>query len=92
MDNVLVEAVRKVLLAGIYKHGVAEKKLELNPLVNGAYSLVSHAMEYPISDEILGQQLRAQWAGVNALQNAFEELGKIKLDLGDTPPEQNNAI
>lgn len=92
MDTVLAEAVRKVLLAGIYKHGVVEKDLEHDPLVNGAYSLVSHSTTYPVTDEVLGQHLRGQWAGVNALQNAFEELSKIKLDLGETAPEENNAI
>lgn len=92
MDKTLSEAVRKVLLACIYSHGVAIPGVEIDPTKNGAYSLVSHAMTYPMSDEILGQQLRGQWAGINALYNGFEELNKIKLDLGETPPEENNAI
>lgn len=92
MDSVLVEAVRKVLLAGIYKHGVLEAGKEHNPLINGAYSLVSLATTNPIPDEILGQQLRAQWSGINALHNGFEELSKIKLDLGEPTPEGNEAI
>jgi hypothetical protein len=76
-DKDLVSAVRKVLLAGLYSHGVIEKGKEPNPLLNGAYSLVSLALENPIPDEIIGQQLRAQWSGINALKNAFDSLGRI---------------
>lgn len=92
MDKVLSEAVRKVLLAGIYSHGVLTAGAELDPTKNAAYTLASRSMTYPITDEVLGQHIKAQWAGINALQNGFEELSKIKLDLGETPPEENNAI
>jgi len=69
-DAEMYEAVRKVLLAGIYEHGTVQLGYEPNPLQNGAFSLVSLATDNPIPNEILGQQLRAQWAGVNAMQNA----------------------
>ena len=76
-DSDMVEAVRKVLLAGLYSHGVVEKGHEVNPLLNGAFSLVSLSVNNPIPDEIIGQQLRAQWAGINALKNAFDSLKTI---------------
>jgi hypothetical protein len=91
-DEVMVNAVRKVLLAGIYSHGVVEKGFEHNPLQNGAFSLVSLAPTNPIPDEIIGQQLRAQWAGINALQNAFDNLGKIKSKQEDVESPYNEAI
>lgn len=73
-DKKMYNAVKNVLLAGIYSHGVVEAGHEHDPLVNGAFSLVAHATNNPIPDEIIGQQLRAQWAGINALKNGFDKL------------------
>ena len=77
-DPELVEAVRKVLLAGLYHHGVVKLGFEPQPLLNGAYSLVALALDNPIPNEQIGEQLRAQWSGINALKNAFDSLAKIK--------------
>ncbi|EFX61749.1 hypothetical protein DAPPUDRAFT_121050 [Daphnia pulex] len=74
----MYEGVRAVLLAGIYSHGTIDKGFTPDPLINGAFSLVSLSPSNPIPDEIIGQQLRAQWAGVNALKNAFDRLQEIK--------------
>lgn len=91
-DEVLFNAVRKVLLAGLYTHGTVQKDFTPDPLVNGAFSLVSLAVSNPIPDEIIGQQLRAQWAGVNALKNAFDKLQEIKSDVKSPFIETNEAI
>lgn len=91
-DTEMVEAVKRVLLVGIYSHGVVEKGFKHDPLVNGAFSLVSLAPTNPIPDEIIGQQLRAQWAGVNALHNAFESLASIKSKVESPYVEENVAI
>jgi hypothetical protein len=89
----LSEAVRKVLLAGIYSHGVIEAGGKHDPLQNGAFSLVSLAPTNPIPDEIIGQQLRAQWAGINALHNAFNELKKIKSTKAENEaPAENEGV
>lgn len=77
-DEEMYDAVEKVLLASIYYHGTVQPTDTPSPLVNGAFSLVSLAATNPVTDEVIGQQLRAQWAGVNALQNGFKELNKIK--------------
>ncbi len=76
-DSVLVEAVRKVLLQGLYTHGVIKKGQKHNPLHNAAYKLAGLAIENPIPDEILGQHIRGQWSGLNSLEQAFNELEKI---------------
>lgn len=91
-DTEMVEAVKKVLLAGIFSHGVVAKGGVVDPLVNGAFSLVSLAPTNPIPDEVIGQQLRAQWAGVNALHNAFESLSSIKTKIESPYEEENTAI
>ncbi len=77
-DKVMSEAVRKVLLAGIYSHGVVEKGLPHNPLINGAFALVSLAGENPIPDEQLGAHIRGTWFGINALENAYKKLQDIR--------------
>jgi len=77
-DKEMQEAVRKVLLSGLYSHGVVAKGQEHNPLINGAFALVSLAGENPIPDAELGSHLRGTWFGINALENAWKQLLKIK--------------
>jgi len=76
-DREMYEAVRCVLLASLYSHGVVEGK-EHNPLINGAFNLVSLAMDNPVPDEQLGAHIRGMWSGVNILKNGFDKLESIK--------------
>lgn len=76
-DTEMYNAVRKVILQGIYEHGTVQKDHTSDPLRNGAFNLVAVAMENPVTDEILGQHLRGMWAGINAMHNAFNELQTI---------------
>lgn len=90
-DPVMFEAVKKVLLAPIYRHGVPAAGETHNPLINGAFSLVAQAPE--LSDEVLGQFLRAKWAGVSGIENGFEELKKIKTNkAGEDAPPVNEGV
>lgn len=91
-DKEMFEAVKKVLLSGIYSHGTIQQGYTPDPLQNGAYSLVSLALTNPIPDEVLGQTLRAQWAGINALQNAFNSLESVKSAKEPVLSEYNEAI
>lgn len=85
------EAVKKVLLAPIYVHGVPLSGETHNPLINGAFSLVSQAPE--LSDEVLGQFIRAKWAGVTAVEQGFEELKKFKSNKAeDNTPAVNEGV
>jgi hypothetical protein len=87
------EAVRKVMLQGIYFHGVNVKGKKSNPLINGAFSLVALSPTNPIPNEEIGAQLRAQWAGINALESAMNNLKKIKSDTKENKEEElNQAI
>lgn len=91
-DQEMYDAVRKVILACIYSHGVVEKGLKHNPLQNGAFSLASLSVNNPIPDEQLGQHIRGMWAGVNALESGFKQLRSItsKVDAVESP--YNEAI
>jgi hypothetical protein len=79
-DKDMQEAVRKVLLSGLYTHGVIEPDREHNPLINGAFALVALAGDNPIPDAELGAHLRGTWFGINALENAWKQLLKIKVE------------
>lgn len=92
-DAEMQDAVRQVLLAGLYHHGVVEKGVAHNPLLNGAFALVSLAGNNPIPDEELGAHLRGTWFGVNALEQAWNKLTKIKSEKKeDVESPYNEAI
>ena len=89
-DTEMYNAVRKVILQGIYEHGTVQKDHTPDPLVNGAFALASLSMENPIPDEQLGAHVRAMWAGVNAMHNAFKELSNIKSEKAEGVPSPFN--
>ena len=92
-DEVLFDAVRKVLLAGIYYHGTPEQGLSSSKeITNGAYSLVANSTTYPIDDVLVGQHIKAQWAGLNALKNALDDLKTIKTETKEVESPYNPGI
>jgi len=91
-DTEMYNAVKKVLLAGIYTHGTIQAGQKPDPLQNAAFNLAALAMTNPITDEVMGQHIRGMWAGINALENAYRELGNIKSKKEDEPLETNEAI
>lgn len=86
----MYEAVRKGILSGLYSHGVLKAGHKHDPLQNGALSLAAISTNNPIPDEVLGQHIRGVWAGLNALENGFNGLLKIKSSKGDEKPETVN--
>jgi len=79
-DKEMYDAVKKVLLAGLYEHGTLKEGYTPNPLQNAAFSLASQAVQNPIPDELLGQHIRGMWMGMNALELGFNRLDGIKLE------------
>ena len=71
------EAVKKVLLFDIYYNGILSRGDTPDPLRNLALGLVSN-FGAQLTDEQLGKDLRAGWAGINTLETAFSELSKFK--------------
>ena len=78
-DEVMVEAVRKVILASVYSNGTLRKDLKTEPLKNAAIGLASMALNgrAVVSNEQLGEDLRAFTQGVFLLEGGFNELTKI---------------
>jgi len=91
-DKVLHSAVRKVLLQGLYVQGTVQKGYDVDPLQNGAFSLASLAVNNPIPDSEIGAGVRAQFAGMNYLKNAFDTLELLKLPKQEVESPYNEAI
>ncbi len=91
-NEAMFEAVKKVMLQGIYSHGVNVKGKKQNPLINGAFGLVSNDVTDSIPNEQVGALLRAQWAGLYAIEQNFHNLTEIKSVKKEVGEEINNAI
>lgn len=91
-DTEMFNAVKKVLLAGIYSHGTVQRGFTPDPLKNGALSLVHLSTSNPVTDEVLGQHIRGVWEGLNALQNAIQNLQSIKSEVKEVVSPFNEAI
>lgn len=82
-DEVMFEAVKKVLLQSIYSHGTLKAGEPGNPLKNRALVLVGGDYD----DAQLGLRLRALWEGVNALESGFDALEGYK-----TPAPEKDEV
>ncbi len=89
-DNELMrEAVRKVLLFGVYNNGVLKKGKPANPLLNFALGFVSNRPEF--DNETIGAKLRASWEGINFLEIAFSNMAKYKKEEEKVVDNKNPA-
>lgn len=80
-DPIMREAVKKYLLAVVYKHGVLEKGKEYNANINWAMQLswkASDGSGMPRSDEELGQDLRALTKATQLVGSGFKEMEEMK--------------
>ena len=91
-DEEMYNAVKKVLLEGIYFHGVNKPGQVADPLVNGALSLAALSTTNPIPDVELGAHIRGVWAGLNALENAYKKLKNITSKVAEVESPYNEAI
>lgn len=93
-DEVLVNAVRKVLLAVIYDNGTLRKDVAPDPLKNGALGLAFLAISGRgvVSNEDLGEDIKALAQGVSLLENGLNALSKIKKESEVVESPYNEAV
>lgn len=84
-DEIMVQAVKKVILEKVYTQGVMQPGVAHNPLKNRAMVLVDEGK----SDAEIGSQLRAFYEGMNAVEVGFTELESIKGRI-ESPEEFTN--
>jgi len=89
-DEVLREAIRKVLLAGVYYNGVLRAGEKAEPLKNAA---LSRAYSSDLTNEELGADVRALAQGIQAIEMAFKKMAEIKAEpILSTDKEVNPAL
>lgn len=94
-DKLLIDAVRKVLLASIYNNGTLREGIAPDPLKNAALGLASVAItgQHPITDEQLGQDIRGMMHGIQLLELGLTQLAKFTKDPEDkVSSSANEAI
>lgn len=93
-DVILREAVRKVLLAGIYDNGTLKAGEPADPTKNFALRKVFRTWikDIPVTNEELGEELRASAMGIQLLEAGFDELSRIKEETTVTGAEENPAL
>ena len=87
-DEVLKEAVKKVLLEEIYYHGILAEDRPARPLKNYTLAVVSKKGQF--TNEQVGADLRATWEGINALESGFEAISKFKEEPVPSPFNKDN--
>lgn len=81
------EAVKQVILAGIYSNGVIKEGEKHNPMINWAMSLVFSGDDR-IDNEQLGAKLSALAEGIRFVESAFDKIGDYKA-VKTTSPTKN---
>lgn len=74
-DTIMKEAVRKVLLRGIYQNGTLKKGEHSNPKQNFMLAIANNPQ---LSNEEIGAEARAAYWGITILEQAFDKLSEIK--------------
>lgn len=91
-DKVLFEAIKKVILKGVYSQGTLSPDKPANPMLNAALGLVAQTQNGVIANERLGEDLRAFFEGAKMVEVGFAELAKIKSKEEVVEPSGNVAI
>jgi len=77
-NKAMFNAVKKVLLAGIYINGTLKPDVEPDTMRNWALQMPLGAEHF--TDEQLGSNLRASAEGLNFVEAGFSMLEKIKVE------------
>jgi hypothetical protein len=85
------EAVKKVLLFGIYSNGVMKPGEPHNPLFNWAMR-AANDNQGAADNEKLGQQIRAMAEGINFLETAWEKLQEFGTPVEKKEKSKNPAV
>lgn len=89
-DEVMFEAVKKVLLFDLYQNGTLKPDKKAVPVRNAALSLYFANQEGEISDEALGRDLRALASGIHTVEGAFGKLKGLGSGKTETPSKPRN--
>ena len=100
-NTAMMEAVKKVLLTGIYFNGTLRKEENADPTQNFALSLaflsgnkdpVTQQLHPVYSDEELGQDLRAGSEGIRMVERGFTNLSAYASIEKKEPPKKPGHV
>ena len=80
-DTVTFNALKKYILAVVYKHGVIQKGIEYDGTVNYALNIAAQTISgksMPHTDEELGQNLRALTYATSLVESGFKEISELR--------------
>ena len=80
-NDLLMTGLKKFLLQDIYGHGTLKEGKEADPLRNFAVSFLYDPVsgnEYNVSNQDLGERLRASLEGIRLVHTSFNRLEKFK--------------
>lgn len=84
-DPIMREAVKKILLRGIYENGTLKAGVSPEPAQN---FLLAIANDKGLSNEQIGQELRSAYWGITILEQAFNKMSELKKE--ETLEEETN--
>lgn len=87
-DSILLEAIKKVILFGLYNNGVLASGKPSDPLRNFA---LQTAGRRDFSNEQLGATIRASAEGMALLENGIKLLEKFKVEKSVSKDDSNPA-
>lgn len=76
-DDIMIEAIRKLFLTGIYSNGVLKKGVFADPMRNTCFEIAS---KQGVSNEVIGEDVKAKWQGVNSIESSFVVLQEYKVE------------
>ena len=85
-NPVMLNAVKKILLRGVYFDGTLKAGEKPEPLKNFLLSIISKSMDIAQSDEKIANDLKAICMGIQVVEFTFKELEKFKKE---KPSERN---
>lgn len=93
VDNeVQREAVKKILLYGIYNIGTLKKGEPSDPTRNFAFGIVQTTEAQGLGDEMIGRRMRSAWEGAQFVESGFDELAMFKTEPKEPAPKSNPAV
>jgi len=91
-DTILVNAIRKILLASIYENGTLKKDVSPDPTRNAALALANLAISGKgvVTNADLGEDIRGLMQGISLLEQGLAHLAKITSKKEGEPENTDN--
>lgn len=91
-DPIMVGAVKKVILMGLYHNGTIQKGADPEPMRNVAFSRLARDYDRNLSNEQIGEDLRGLFEGISLLEIAFNSISVYKKEEDEQKVKKNPAL